>query len=57
MIKSIIELVNLDIKRVGVQGAIFETEKKIQVLKSHNPTEIENELINLYSDIKNKLRR
>jgi hypothetical protein len=57
MIKSIIDLTNSDIKRVGVQGAIFETQKKIKVLQSNNPTEIENELINLYGDIIMKLKR
>jgi hypothetical protein len=57
MIKAIIDLVNIDIKKYGVEGAIFETRKKIKVLQSNNPTEIENELINLYGDIIYKLRR
>lgn len=57
MIKSIIDLVNMDIKKYGVEGAIFETRKKIKVLQANNPTEIENELINLYGDIIFKLRK
>jgi hypothetical protein len=57
MINAIIDLVNSDVKKNGIENAIFETQRIIGVLKANKPTEIQYELINLYGDIILKLKR
>ena len=57
MINAIIDLVNSDVKKNGIENAIFETQRIIKVLNQNKPTETQYELINLYEDIIRKLKK